>query len=283
MFNLQRLGTAAAVLVSAVTPVHAASSSSASIGPLTFQLFDLAPMDGIAPLISFIGIPSESAVQASASQSYPNTWQNGGGTGLTPWQPISTAAAAGAAWSTASIAGNGTANGTTLSAFGSAADFTAPDAWASANYSATAKVPTSFWSSFTLSANTLLLISGQAWVTAAATPPTSFFGNQASATVTLQLSGTGPGGQGSQSSSDGLGVSAFGWGWPQSQSASGSLAASFVNATNGNLNGSMTLSATVSGNTYATLPTTPIPEPTTWAMLLAGLGAVGFVARRRRS
>jgi hypothetical protein len=29
--------------------------------------------------------------------------------------------------------------------------------------------------------------------------------------------------------------------------------------------------------------TTPVPEPSTYALLLAGIGAVGFVARRRRS
>ena len=28
---------------------------------------------------------------------------------------------------------------------------------------------------------------------------------------------------------------------------------------------------------------TPVPEPETYAMLLAGLGIVGFVARRRRA
>ncbi|MDC8774167.1 FxDxF family PEP-CTERM protein [Roseateles albus] len=31
------------------------------------------------------------------------------------------------------------------------------------------------------------------------------------------------------------------------------------------------------------LAVTPVPEPTTYALLLAGLGAVGFVARRRKA
>ena len=37
------------------------------------------------------------------------------------------------------------------------------------------------------------------------------------------------------------------------------------------------------GGTINFAPLTPVPEPETYALMLAGLGAVGFVARRRRS
>jgi hypothetical protein len=39
--------------------------------------------------------------------------------------------------------------------------------------------------------------------------------------------------------------------------------------------------ATVNGNLNATVTLTPVPEPGTFALLLSGLGVIGFVARRR--
>jgi hypothetical protein len=33
---------------------------------------------------------------------------------------------------------------------------------------------------------------------------------------------------------------------------------------------------------FAQTPTSPVPEPTTWAMMLLGFGAIGFAMRRRR-
>ena len=38
---------------------------------------------------------------------------------------------------------------------------------------------------------------------------------------------------------------------------------------------------TVHGNVNATVPATPVPEPASFAMMLAGLGVIGFVAKRR--
>ena len=40
---------------------------------------------------------------------------------------------------------------------------------------------------------------------------------------------------------------------------------------------------TYAENLKATFSVTPVPEPSTYALLLAGLGAVGFISRRRQS
>jgi hypothetical protein len=46
---------------------------------------------------------------------------------------------------------------------------------------------------------------------------------------------------------------------------------------------SITGSSTVDGAYGGTVSATAVPEPATWAMLLAGFGAVGFAMRRRRT
>ncbi len=39
---------------------------------------------------------------------------------------------------------------------------------------------------------------------------------------------------------------------------------------------------TIYGNVNATVSVTPVPEPASYALMLAGFGAIGFIARRRR-
>jgi PEP-CTERM motif len=48
------------------------------------------------------------------------------------------------------------------------------------------------------------------------------------------------------------------------------------------LNALSSSGGTVHGNLYAMASVTAVPEPTSYAMMLAGLGVIGFVARRRR-
>ena len=58
---------------------------------------------------------------------------------------------------------------------------------------------------------------------------------------------------------------------------SGTLQVSFANLSNGEITGK--LSAYTAVDSYGFIPA--VPEPETYAMLLAGLGLMGFIARRR--
>ena len=61
----------------------------------------------------------------------------------------------------------------------------------------------------------------------------------------------------------------------------------FANSMLGNLSGTITMTANVwvqdiPGTTQNLVVFAPVPEPETYAMMLAGLGLMGFVARRRK-
>jgi hypothetical protein len=56
----------------------------------------------------------------------------------------------------------------------------------------------------------------------------------------------------------------------------------FVESARIGLSDTLTLPSSVPMNTLLISPTAPIPEPETYAMILAGLGLLGFMARRRK-
>ena len=58
------------------------------------------------------------------------------------------------------------------------------------------------------------------------------------------------------------------------------MAAAFLNTSGGDLFGTLSMQASVSGS--SSVVSTPVPEPETYAMMLAGLGALGFIGRRRK-
>ncbi len=60
-----------------------------------------------------------------------------------------------------------------------------------------------------------------------------------------------------------------------------SLANSWLNTLTGS-SGGYTLTVLASATHQDQMMATPVPEPETYMMLLAGLGLMGFVARRRR-
>lgn len=275
-----RLSWVAAAIVSlASAPAFAASSASASIGPLSFQLIDLNPLDGVTPWITFAstGYDNFIYVQAQRSDLTLSDYSELGG--ASPWATASLTASAGAAQAAASIAGTGVAHGSTLLASGSIGDFQA----AAGNYAlfnTAARAPYYTSNAFTLSANTLLVISGTANVTASAVGFLGFGANSAAANVELTVSGAGGGGGGYQIAADFISVSDSTYlGNESFNLATGrTLAVSFLNLTNGSLNGDLQLSVSAGGVSHAN----PVPEPETYALMLAGLALIGKLVRRRR-
>lgn len=280
---MKRLSVIAlAVAALAAAPAFAASSSSASIGPMSLQLFDLDPLDGVAPSITFNISPYgyDTYVAASAYQSNPYAYDWQGGYFPGPWALNAVNAAAGVSQAAASIGGAGMANGATLSASGSSGDFTA-NTGDSATYTAEANVHPNRWygTSFTLTAKTLVLVSGNASVAADAAPlgPSGYW-DYAYAHVWLNVWGPGASGSGSQSAYDDITVGGYAYGVPFSLSDARSLGASFVNLTSSDMDGYFEVGASVTGITYANV----VPEPETYALMLAGLLTVGIITHRRR-
>lgn len=306
------LAAAAAAALFVCGPVAASTAAAtAAIQGLQVQLFDLDPSDGIAPSIAFLGGglgANNGSAQANWSRpdstgSAAGTFQSDGG----PWKPGSTSAVTTFVQAQAALSGNNTASGSTLAASGTASspgDYAyPPSGWPSvpgASFNAWVTAPA--WNvSFMISANTVAVFSATAIVSAQAIeggavtydfgdgyPFTSYWGNSASASGSIGVSGPAAGGgTGNQSASDGRSVYASSnfdtWAgrWiNQSQSSSGPIGVTFLNLTGGSMNGNLQLSVNAYGNAFGS--SAPIPEPGTWALLLAGLGVIGRIAARAR-
>ena len=256
----QTVAAAAAIAITA-TPALAGTtaSASASIGPLTITLFDLNTSDNVTPWITFSGGNLLAAFIPPDGQDLGDY-----GGGITMWDTNVVSVNQGGNQAQASISGNGTATGTIYAASGSGSHFSA------------SAYNDFLIGNFTLSAGTLLLVTGSASVSAMATNTIS--GDMATYAV-LELTGAGSLGSGSQTSKDELlqqHVAAPGFA-DASWSESRSLSASFTNLTNTSLDGGIRLEATV----YSQLVAAPVPEPETYALMLAGLAAIGMLARRR--
>ena len=155
-----------------------------------------------------------------------------------------------------------TANGNTLSAqfIGTPTNLNSS---ASANRSGTFTLTPNSAVAFTLTANAFIDM---------AVP----LNGSAYAWAGLSVSGTGINGTGSQLSSGQSLAWAGGLGSPSSDPQT--IQVSFSNWTNGYIAGTLSGFARVNKNGF--IPA--IPEPRTYAMMLAGLGLLGFVARRRK-
>ena len=233
-----------------------------SLSDMRITLFDLKPADGIAPGITFAD-PGANFAEVSAEDT-GNT-QSSSASGIGPFD-LSVGVGLGSA--RAAVTGTSLANVSSLAASGSALGTLEPGGFSSFR----ARV-TSALGDFTLTANTRVVFSAFANLNVNVDAPAIEFG---AAQASVLVEGPEPDGSGFQTNGEFLFLDIGGIDFAQRFSNSDLLIASFTNLTGGNLAGQFGREAAVVGNSASV-----VPEPETYAMMVAGLGLLGFMLRRR--
>jgi hypothetical protein len=279
MKQLLFTAVAAAAITLAASPALAYSTATASLGPIAFTLHDLTPLDGVGSSIAFDALNNsyvESTTVDYGSQAVKKWFQ-------APWNPVSAATNTSHSAGQVSISGGGLTGfvGVEIS-LSSTTSF--PDDHQGSRYASHFLIATGD-SSFTLSANTSVVFSA----------PASFAGNAqgdspgldsydtASAVFLFSVAGEGLSGLDPLATEDNFqgGATADSYqAVTPSFSDSRVMSVVFNNTTSETLRGRFHVLATSGSHSSAVVPL-PVPEPETYAMLLAGLGLMGAVVRSR--
>jgi hypothetical protein len=244
MISKQAFATAALFVATmgAASTAAAQSTASASVTNVNYQLIDLNPYDGIAPSITFGGLPAAANVVLYGDPGYTN--------------PVLSDSILN--YGTVSI---NNASGTAFAEIQETSNRSQVQVFSNSGFATSL---TEF--SFVLSANTRLIFTADASVTGTIDPA----GGNVDATAWLQL------------------------GFPNEDGTNGQFNRSYLYTTDGDRSGHLLAlldsGAGLTNGTYAfgtessaSSLAAPIPEPASVAMLLAGLGALAGLQRRRAS
>lgn len=260
------------------------SRGAGAVTSVTYTLIDLNPNDGIAPSITFASSVSDYAGPTAtgyvrASTPDEDIYREYTRYGASPSSAISGGTST--AWSSTSssavgVAGVGVSSMKVKGEALSTADI-------SGVYYSAVESPLAH---FTLSANTAVVFTATGWLTGQTTlggdPDTGFVENGG---AVLQLETRGPG-QGGDTVYDRQQADAVAWYTQgangavsgESKSWQGVLTSGYSNTNAFAVEGQFGIALSVAGTSVA-----GVPEPSTYAMLLAGLAGVGCIARRRQS
>jgi PEP-CTERM motif len=268
LMNMKLLVLGVASMMTA-TPVFAVSSASASLDNLSVSLFSWMPT--VTPAIiwdsSNYNYVSVSAYD-TANANYQSSSLSGAG-------PLNAAVSTAISQASASISdGIWNSPSTNWSASGSTSGTSGGVGYQYGYFQAYSN---SQIGSFTLSADTIAIFSATGSTNAATTigydPVT---GGYEYAQAYAQLGTSGSTANGYQQSSESLSSSAYYT--PTTDNKTAPLSVFFANTTSGSETGNLSAYAYAYG--YSTIAA--VPEPSTWAMMLGGLGLIGFMTYRRR-
>lgn len=240
-----------AALSSASSASAAVASASASMdwNSFTYAVIDTDPTDGIAAALNWTSKWSNVSANVESYQS-----------------------ASSYDWATPISAVDGVATA-----------LASPDALTATFSSPPGTLNASAWvnrdGSFTLSAHTLVTFS--VMVTTSIDMNVPINGN---AYAWAQIEANGPGFDGDPNSFQKGGTGKISWANGSGpQSDSGKINASLFNGSANDMDGSLNAFASVTSYGFNPVVTPPVPEPETYAMLLAGLGLMATIARRRKN